>query len=422
MARLFSGLWKHPDFMKLWIGQTISEFGSRITREGLPLAAVLVLNATPAQLGVLRAVSSLPVLLLGLLAGVWVDRARRRPIMIFCDVARLVLLMSIPLVAVTGYLSIELIMIVSALTAVFGLFFDIAYRSLLPSLVSREHLVDANTKLATTDSLAEIGGPAIAGVLIQIMTAPLAIFFDAVSFLFSAVSFWLIRTPEPVPPRLVTESASAVQATLRDLAEGIKTLWRDPVLRTLAITMAMRSFFGSFIGVLYEVYAIRELGLSPALVGLTIAFGGVGALIGSLLAGWLPKRASLGRVLVGALLASGLVNLLIPLAGGEPMMAAAVLIMAQIIGDAAMMIYFINEMSLRQMRVPDHLLGRVNGSIGFLAEGVSPFGALIAGGLAALINVRLTLVIAVVGILAAAGLVWLSPVRQLMNMSEKITA
>jgi len=195
----FSGLWRHPDFMKLWIGQTVSEFGSRITRDGLPLTAVIVLGATPAQMGLLVALSALPILILGLLAGVWVDRLRRRPIMIAMDVARMVLLLSIPAAALTGRLSMGLLYVVAAVSGVFTLFFDVAYRSVLPSLVERENVLEGNTKLATTDALAEIGGPALAGLLVQVISAPLAIFFDALSFLFSAVSLAMIRKPEPRP-------------------------------------------------------------------------------------------------------------------------------------------------------------------------------------------------------------------------------
>jgi len=158
-SHLFSGLWRHPDFMKLWIGQTVSEFGSRITREGLPLTAVIVLAATPAQMGLLVAISALPVLILGLLAGVWVDRLRRRPVMLAMDIGRMALLMSIPAAALAGRLSMGLLYIVAAAAGVLTLFFDVAYRSVLPSLVDRENVLEGNTKLATTDALAEIGWP-----------------------------------------------------------------------------------------------------------------------------------------------------------------------------------------------------------------------------------------------------------------------
>src|SRR5258708_11139419 len=197
---LFSGLWRHPDFMKLWVGQTVSEFGSLITGSRLPLTVLIMLSATPAQMGILVAISALPALILGLLAGVWVDRVRRRPIMIAMDVGRMALLLSIPAAALTGHLSMTLLYIVAAGAGVFTLFFDVAYRSVLPSLVARENVLEGNTKLATTNTLAEIGGPVLAGALVELISAPLAIFFDALSFLFSALRLSMIRTSEARPP------------------------------------------------------------------------------------------------------------------------------------------------------------------------------------------------------------------------------
>lgn len=414
MKRHFSGLWLHPDFMKLWAGQTVSEFGSRITREGLPLIAVIVLSATPEQMGLLTAIGSLPILIFGLMAGVWVDRLKRRPILIACDLTRAIILLSIPLAAMTGHLTMMLVLLVAALTSLLGLFFDIAYRAILPSLVEREHLLEGNSKLATTDSLAEIGGPAIAGLLVQWISAPMAIFFDVFSFLFSAVSVATIRKPEPALIHVHQPNM------LREILEGAQVILLEPILRVLVLGVGVRNFFGSFFGTLYSLYAIRDLGLSPALLGLAVGAGGVGALIGALLASRLPRRFGLGRTLVISLLVSGMINLCIPLAGGPVWLAAGILIVAQIIGDAAMAVYGINEISLRQMLVPNRVLGRTNASIGFLSEGVGPVGALVAGLLAGMIGTRATLLVATVGILMTA--VWLvfSRVRTLESHPEMV--
>jgi MFS family permease len=415
MKRYFSGLWQHPDFMKLWAGQTVSEFGSRITREGLPLIAVTLLSATPEQMGLLTAIGSLPILIFGLMAGVWVDRLKRRPILIGCDLVRALILLSIPLAALTGQLSMSLILIVAALNSLLGLFFDVAYRSILPSLVKREQLVEGNSKLATTDSLAEIGGPAIAGLLVQWISAPMAIFVDAFTFLFSAVSVGMIRKAEPTP---IPEEQPNM---LREIVEGLRIIALEPTLRVLVLGLATRSFFGNFIGTLYALYAVRDLGLSPALLGLTVSAGGIGALMGAVLAGRLPRRFGLGRTLVISLLIAGLMNLCIPLADGPIMLAAGILIIAQIVGDGAMMVYGVNEMSLRQMIVPGHVLGRTNASIGFLSEGIGPIGALIAGVLAGLIGARATLLIATLGILATAVGLLFSKVHTLKTHPELVT-
>ncbi|MBZ0274673.1 MAG: MFS transporter, partial [Anaerolineae bacterium] len=239
-----TGLWRHPDFMKLWIGQTISEFGSRISRDGIPLTAVIVLAATPEQMGWLVALASAPVLLLSLMAGVWVDRLPRRPIMIAADVGRLLLLLTIPLAALTGTLTFGLLLAVTVGMSALSLFFNLAYRAILPGLVERPHILEANTKLSTTESLAEIGGPALSGVLIQALSAPLAIFFDAVSFLFSAVSVLLIRKPEthPVPVERGT--------VLRDIRAGLGVITEHPILRTMATGVLLKRFFGNFFGAL----------------------------------------------------------------------------------------------------------------------------------------------------------------------------
>ena len=410
MKRTFSGLWHHPDFMKLWIGQTISEFGSRITRDGIPLIAVITLAATPAEMGLLTAFASIPVLLFGLIAGVWIDRLRRRPIMIAMDIGRALLLLAIPLAALTGQLRIEMLYIIVALIGVMGLILETAYRALLPTLVSRDQLLEGNSKLSTTDALAEIGGPSIAGLLIQWISAPLAVFFDAISFAFSSVSFALIRAPEPPPkPR------SARSSALREALEGLETIARDPILRTLIIGVSLRSFFGSFFAALYSLYAIRELDVSPALLGIVISAGGIGALIGAVTAGRVQSRLGLGRTLTWTLAVGAVANLLIPLAAlfGSPLAAAFVLIAAQIVGDAAMLVYGINEISLRQTIVPDRLLGRTNASFGFLEQGIAPFGAIVAGALASVIGAQATLGIAVAGFLITALWMLRSPLRHL---------
>jgi predicted MFS family arabinose efflux permease len=397
-----------PDFTKLWVGQTVSEFGSHITGSGIPLIAVITLAATPTQMGTLTAVASIPVLLFGLFAGVWIDRLRRRPILIAMDLARFALVLTLPVAALTGHLSIELLYVLLAVTSILALIFRNAYHAYLPSLVERERLVEANSRLSTSDALAEIGGPAVAGVLIQIISAPFAVIFDAITFLFSGACIALIRKPEPAPP-----PPSEGRSVLREMAEGIRTIAANPILRVLAITAAVDTFFGNFFGVLYGIYGIRDLGMTPALLGVTIACGGIGALVGALIASRLQRRFGLGRVLVGSLLIAGLNNLLIPLAGGSLAQATLLLMFSQVVGDTAMMVYVINSLSLQQIVVPNHLLGRTNASVGFLTQGIAPVGAVVSGALATSLGARSTLLIAVVGMLVAALWFARSPVRHL---------
>ena len=399
MKVTFSGLWQHPDFLKLWFGQTISEFGSRITRDGLSLVGVLALAATPAQIGLLAAVSSIPVILFSLIVGVWVDRLPRRPLMIMADIARMGLLLSIPIAAVTGHLTLGLLFIVAPMLSLLTLVFNVAYRAMLPSLVLRHHLLEGNTKLAITSSLAEVGGPSIAGLLIQVLSAPIAIAFDAISFACSAVSLLLIHAPEPPP------IPSEETHFLGQMREGFGVIAHQPILLTMVIAMAVSRFFGNFFAALYSFYVIRELGLSVALLGIIVSAGGVGALLGTFFAGRLTQRFGLGRTLIGTQFFGALTNLLIPLAGGPPLLAVSMLIFTQIAADAMMAIYEVNEMTLRQTLVPGHLLGRANASAGFLVEGIAPLGALVGGILGSIIGARLGLLVAVLGIFAVA--VWL---------------
>jgi MFS family permease len=403
-----SGLWQHRDFMKLWLGQTVSQFGSHITGAALPFVAFLTLGATPLQLGILGAMGSVPILLFGLFAGVWVDRLRRRPILIGADLGRALILGSIPLAALLGVLRIELLYVVAALVGILTVFFDVAYASILPSLVTRHELVEANSKLGSSSALAEIGGPSLAGFLVQLISAPFAILIDAVSFVLSAAGIILIRTAEPPPP-----PAAERRPVLRDMAEGLRLVLRQPILRGLAGHAATMTFFGNFIGVLYSIYCVQELGIPPAIVGVMIGLGGVGAFIGTLIVGPVTRRLGVGRSIIGAVLFGTLVNMMIPLVWGPPLLVAGILMMTQLVGDIGWPVYSVNEQSLRQAIVPDRLLGRANASMQFLTGGIAPLGALLGGWLGEVIGMRPTLLIAIAGLLLA--ILWLifSPIRHL---------
>lgn len=406
-----TGLWHHPDFMKLWASQTVSEFGSRITRDALPLVAVITLQATPAQMGWLTALTSLPILLFGLYAGVLVDRVRRLPVLIAANLLRPLLLLFIPLAAITGTLRIEHLYLIAALTSLLGLVFEIAYRAVLPALIPRHRLLEGNSKLATTDSLAEIGGPAIAGLLVQWITAPLALLFDIASYLIGAGLLLLIRTREAAPP-----PTPPGQTAIHDIVAGWRFVLSHPLLRPLLVQAAFSGLIGSLIGPLYSLYGIRTLGFTPAQLGLTIAAGGIGALIGALVAGWLPGRISAGRILVSSRAVAALATLLLPLAGSSPLAAMLALIIMQIISDGAMTIFSIHELSLRQTITPDAMLGRVSASIGFITEALIPLGAILAGLLASATSPRAVLALAASTSLLAALLLALSPLRQLERL------
>lgn len=407
MRQYRTGLWKDSDFVKLWLGRAVSHFGSGITGIALPLTAVLILGATPAQMGILAALDGVSVLVIGLLAGVWVDRVRRRPLLIATDLGRAVVLSTIPLAALLGVLRIGQLYLVAALAGMLTVIFNVASAAFLPSLIPQGSLVEGNSKLAMSDSLAEIGGPAVAGPLVQLISAPLAILFDALSFLFSACSLGLIGKPEP-PPAAQEQS----QSIWSDLVEGLRMVLKNPLLRTLAGSAGIFSLFGNFIGALYALYVIRQLGAPPIFLGLLIATGGVSALAGAFLAERVVQRFGLGRTVAVGLFMYGATGLLIPLAGGSVALALSLLFLSQLIGDASVSIYLIAEMSLRQSLVPANLLGRTNASIQFLSQGIAPVGALLAGTLGGLIGLRLTILIGVLGVMLAGTWLLLSAVRK----------
>jgi MFS family permease len=405
-----TGLWRRPDFVKLWTGQTISLIGSQVTFLALPLTAVLVLNATPAQMGFLTAAGAIPSLLVGLFAGVWVDRRRRRPILIAADLGRAALLLLIPVAALLGVLRIEYLYIVTLLVGTLGLFFEVAHHSFLPSLVGREQLVEGNSKLEISDSVAEIVGPGLAGGLVQLVTAPIAIAVDAISFLISALFLGLIRTPEPAP-----KPPDEQQNIFVEVGEGLGLVSGSALLRAIAGSMSTLHLFNSVLEAVFVLYVTRELGIGPGMLGLIFASGSVGFLVGALLPGWVTRRFGLGSGIIGGLLLVGLSDLLIPLVGGSVVIMVRILVLmaAQFFFGLGLTIFNIGQVSVRQAVTPDHLQGRMNATLSFIAAGSVPLGGLLGGGLGEMIGLRPTLVLAALGEMLAVLWLILSPMRSL---------
>ena len=405
MSSTTTTLWRHADFMKLWAGQTVSQFGSMVTRDALPLIGVLVLRASPWQMGLLSAAGSAPVLFIGLLAGAWVDRLRRRPILIAADLGRAVLVASIPVAAVLGRLTLVHLYVVAALAGVLTVFFDVAYEAFLPTLVAPEHVFEGNSKLGVTGSLAEIVVPGITGLLVQLISAPLTLLLDGLSFVVSALTLAAIRAPEPPPPARGPETS-----IVREIGEGLRMTWGQPVLRALALATAWRDFFGSFYGALYSLYALQVLGLTPLVLGLLIAGGGLGALLGAAVARPLALRLGQGPALVLALALMGLVGLLTPLAGGPRWLVILCLLLPQLVGDLFRAAFEISARSLRQALIPVSWLGRVGASVGFLVGGLGTLGLLVGGILGSAIGIRPAIWVAALGGALAALLLVFSPV------------
>lgn len=405
-------LWRHRDFLKLWIGQTISVFGSQFTGLALPLIAALTLNASPAEMGILLAADTAPFLLVGLFAGVWVDRLRRRPILIVGDVGRALLLLTIPLTAFAGRLSMPQLYVVGFLYGVLTVFFDVAYQAYLPALVERGHLVEGNSKLEASRSTAQVAGPGVAGLLIQALSAPFAIVLDALSFFISALFLGMIRRSEGEP--VVTRAPM-----LAEVREGLKSVFDNRLLRAIAGTTATSNFFGSAIGALYILFATQELGLAPAAIGLVFSVGNIGALAGGVLAGTLARRLGLGRVIVGAAFLGALGN--VPVVFATRDLALPVLAVGWVLVAMASPIYNINQVSLRQAITPLSLQGRMNATMRFVVWGTLPLGGLVGGFIGGAIGLRSAIALAAAGGLTAFLWVLRSPVRTLTRIPDSAT-
>ncbi len=405
MHARFGGLWRHPDFLTFWAGQTVSLFGSAFTTLALPLTAVLVLGATPWEMGLLSAVGGAPWFLFGPFAGVWVDRVRRRPLLIATDLARALLLGSIPLAATLGVLRLGQLYLVAFPIEVATVLSEIAQQSYLPALVTRERLVEGNSKLSASLTAANVVAPGLAGGVIQLLTAPLALLVDAASFLVSAACLGAIRTAEPAPA--VATGSATVGAQIR---EGLCFTRDNPTIRAFTATNVTFFFCNGIVNTVLLLYLTRDLGLSAAVIGLILAVGSVGGLLGTLLAAPLTTRWGVGPTILWSATLRGTGLIAIPLAGYLPIGAVLVLVAGQFVMSAAWSVFFVNQTSLRQALVPDRLLGRVNASFWMVVRGVVPLGALLGGLLGTQLGLRTTLLVGAVGAVGSGFFLFRSPI------------
>jgi MFS family permease len=412
----FTGLWRHVDFLKLWFGQTTSVFGSLIGGFALPLVAALTLAATPMQMALLSAAGRLPELLFGLVAGVWVDRLRRRPLMVGVDLGRALLLATVPLAALLGWLRIELLLVVALLVGLLTVFFAVAYHSYLPTLLRREQLVEGNSKLEASNSVAEVAGFGLAGLLVQALTAPIAVLVDALSFVASAASLALIRAHEPAPTPPAERPSLA-----REIGQGLRLVWADPILRALAGASATRELGVYLFVAVLLLFLTRDLALEPAVMGLLFAIGGIGSFVGALVAERVTQRFGLGPTLVATFVIAGVATLAYPLAGG-PLWLIATLIAISQATDCVSTIHNIARSSLIQAVAPDALRGRVNATLRVLDQTAMLAGLLIGGLLGELIGLRPTMFVGLIGALASVAWLLASPVPALRALPDPTPA
>ena len=404
-----SPLWRNQAFVRVWSAATISIFGSLVTRIALPLAAILVLGSGAIEVAILRSLDLVATLILGLVAGAWVDRLRRRPVLIWADLGRAALLGSIPVAFALGVLTFWQLLIVSGLAAILTTFFDSADNAYLPTIVERDRLVEANSALAASGSAAEFMAFGISGFLVQALTAPIAIAVDAVSFLVSAVLLGSIRRAEAPPP-----PAADREPVFSEIRDGLRLVIHDPVLRAFAgAQMALAGLWGIF-GATFFLFVLDELHLSPAVLGLVAGVGGFSSFIGAVIATRATRRWGIGRVAIVAMLMAAAGNAFIPLApSGLPVIAIVCLVMQQLVADSAVTVYDVTEVSVRQTLVDDRALGRVTSTFHFAAVVAQLAATLAAGLLAEVIGLRATAWLAPLGGLIGAAILFWSPVRSL---------
>jgi MFS family permease len=409
------GLLRHRDFRRLWVAETISVFGSQFTGLALPLVAVILLDASPFAVSALVVLETLPFILLAIPAGVWVDRMRRKPILVVADLGRAVLLITLPIAYALDVLTLGHVYVVGFLVGVCTVFFDVAYQSYLPSLVDRSQLVEGNSKLEVSRSTSQLAGPGAAGGIVSALGAPFAILLDAISFFVSALFLFAIRKPEKLPER----DANTVRPSMfTDAREGFGFVIGNPYLRAISICTGTSNFFWSMGGALLVVYAVRELEMSPAALGLAFSLGNAGPLLAAFTTNRISRRFGVGRTILATSMIFCASMLFVPLAAKDN--PVPFLVASGVLGGFGAVAYNITQLSFRQAICPERMQGRMNAVIRFLVWGTMPLGALLGGTLGTLFGLRPALWVAAIGALFGFLPILLSPVRTLREMPEPV--
>jgi MFS family permease len=408
------GLWSHGDFLRLWSAQTVSAFGFRITRTGLPIIAVTTLDQPEVVVSVLMAIQIAPGLLVGLFAGGWIDRARKRRILIVSDLIRAAAIASLTLAWAAGVLSVGHVLVTGAVVGAASALFQITDNTYLPSLIGRRQLAEGNAKIESTEAIAEITGPAAAGYLIRILGAPLAIVINAATYVWSAILLGRIRSVEAPP----AESGPARRIG-EDLRIGFGEVFRHPVVRPIVLSHMVWSISGGFFLALYTLFCLRELRLTEGTFGVIVGMGGVGSLAGALISRALVRSLGLGRTLIATSVLSLACALFIPLAGSSATgdsyaLIVGFLIAHQLLSDGFSVAFVIQAVTLRQTVLPRETLGRANAAIHVVTSGLLPVAAVIAGVIAEVAGTRFAVWVGVLVGLAAPVL--LLPLRRLREM------
>ncbi|WP_075737460.1 MFS transporter [Streptomyces acidiscabies] len=401
-----SSLWRDGDFRRLWVGQTVSQLGEHSTLVVLPLFAVLTLNAGAGQLGVLRAVGQAPILLLSLFVGAWVDRWRARTVMMLTDVGRTLALGAAAVAGVFGWLGLPALFVVAFAVGALSVFFDVAYQTSLVRLVKRDQLVRGNSALEGSRSAAQIGGPALGGALVSLLSAPIAAASSALFFALSFLSIRRIRRVESMPDY-------SELRIWRRIHEGLRFVVSDTSLRTVCLASAAFQFSFAAMMTVYLLFLPRELHLSGTLVGLALAAMGPGALLGSVLAARLPSRFGHGVVLVSAAVLGDGVFLCVPALHGSAAVTVPALLAVNFVFGIGSQLVTVTVMAVRQTVTPDGMQGRAAATITFAGMGLTPLGSLLGGFLAETWGLRTSLLVTAAGMMLSPVVMTLSPLARL---------
>jgi MFS family permease len=406
------GLLRHPDFLRLWSAETVSQLGSQVSLLAIPFVAIDIIGASTFEVALLGVVDMLPFLLIGLPAGVWVDRLRRRPILVAGDLGRAVALATIPAAYALGALTIVQLYLVGFIVGVLTVFFDVAYQSYLPSLVERDQLVDGNAKLEISRAGAQVIGPGMAGVLIGTFRAPFAILLDAVSFAASALFILTIRRHEPAPDRPV-DAAGKHAGMRREMAEGLRYVLGHRYLRAIAMCTATSNLFGTIAFSILLVFAVRELGMTAGGVGLAFSIGSTGALLGAFGSTRIARVLGVGPTIVvfSSIAGPAWLPLALAPAGTSSVVLVGLLALAGFVGGISAVVYNVNQVSLRQAITPERMQGRMNATMRWIVWGTIPIGGIIGGALGTAIGLRETVLLGAIGMAFAFVPVLFSAVR-----------
>ncbi len=412
-------LWHDRNFLTLWSGQALSQLGAQITELAIPVLAVLVLGAGEFEVGVLNAATMAAFLLIGLPAGAWIDRMRKRHVMIVADAVRAIALAALPLLWWADALQMWHLIAVAFVMGVATLFFDVSNQSIVPSLVPARQIAEANGKLQSTEQLANIAGPAVGGWLIGLITAPVAILGTVLTYVVSLVALLFTHDTEVVVGR------NEHDRMLRSIGEGLGWVFGNPLLRRIVGTTAVSNFFSVLTFTLLPIFLLRELGFTAAAMGVLLALGSVGGLLGAIATPHVVRWVGEARAIPLSAIGFSVVGLLLPTAALMPAVAFPLLVVQMFAMSFMVLLYNITQVTFRQRITPKRLLGRMNASIRFVVWGVMPLSALLAGALGAWLGTVPVMWIGAVGGLASTLFVVTGPfwaLRALPDVDEDAAA